>query len=103
MKTDLSLPICHGGLNIINSVTSASGEYHASQKISEPLKDMTVQQSESFSKPQPQSIKTHLRRQKQQETESAVQELEKVYLHQSKEWWIYLATKDHRRRYPYCH
>ena len=36
---------------------------------------MTVQQSESFSKPQPQSIKTHLRRQKQQETESAVQEI----------------------------
>ncbi|XP_068705742.1 uncharacterized protein [Montipora foliosa] len=77
MKRDLSLPIRHGGLNIITPVTSASGEYHASQKISEPLKDMTVQQSELFSKPQPQpqSIKTHLRRQKQQETESAVQEI----------------------------
>ena len=23
--------------------------------------------------------------------------LEKVYLHQTKEWWIYLARKDHRR------
>ena len=44
-------------------------------KISEPLKDMTVQQSESFSKPQPQSIKTHLRGQKRQETESTVQEI----------------------------
>ena len=75
MKRDLSLPISHGGLNIINPVTSASGEYHATQKISEPLKDMTVQQSESFSKPQPQSIKTHLCRQKQQGTESAVQEI----------------------------
>ena len=71
----LSLPIRHGGLNIINPVISASGEYHASQKISEPLKDMIVQQSESFSEPQLQSIKTDLRRQKQQETESAVQEI----------------------------
>ena len=34
---------------IINPVISASGEYRASQKISEPLKDMIVQQSESFS------------------------------------------------------
>ena len=69
----LSLPIRHGGLNIINPVISASGEYHGSQKISEPLKDMIVEQSESFSKPQLQSIKTDLRRQKQQEKESAVQ------------------------------
>ena len=36
---------------------------------------MIVEQSESFSKPQLQSIKTDLRRQKQQETESAVQEI----------------------------
>ena len=36
----LSLPICHGGLNIINPVVSESGEYHASEKISEPLKDI---------------------------------------------------------------
>ena len=34
-----------------------------------------VEQSESLSKPQLQSIKTDLRRQKQQETESAVQEI----------------------------
>ena len=37
----LSLPICHGGLNVINPVISESGEYHASQKISEPLKDIS--------------------------------------------------------------
>ena len=36
---------------------------------------MIVQQSESFSKPQLQPIKTDLRRQKQQETESAIQEI----------------------------
>ena len=70
----LSLPIRHGGLNIINPVTSASGEYLASQKISEPLKDMIVQQKESFNKPQLQSIKTDLRRLKQQEIKSVVQE-----------------------------
>ena len=34
-----------------------------------------VQKSKSFSKPQIQSIKSNLRRQKQQETESAVQEI----------------------------
>ena len=38
---------------------------------------MIVQQSESFSKPQLRLIKTDLRRQKQQETESAVQEIRK--------------------------
>ena len=72
MKGDFSLCLF---VNIINPVISASGEYHASQKISEPLKDMIVEQSESFSNPQLQSIKTDLRRQKQQETESAVQEI----------------------------
>jgi len=74
-KRLLSLPIRHGGLNTINPVITASGEYHASQKISEPFKNMIVQKSESFSKPQIQSINSNLRRQKQQETESAVQEI----------------------------
>ena len=36
---------------------------------------MIVQKSKSFCKPQIQSIKSNLRRQKQQETESAVQEI----------------------------
>ena len=49
-----------------------------------------------------QSIKTNLREQKQQETQSEVQEI-RVYFHQTKEWWIYLARKDHRRCYRYCH
>ena len=43
--------------------------------ISEPLKDMIVQQSESFSKPQLQSIKTGFHQYKQQEMESTVQEI----------------------------
>ena len=43
----LSFPIRHIGLNIINSVISASGEYNASEKIIEPLKDMIVQKNES--------------------------------------------------------
>ena len=57
---------------------------------------MIVQQRESFSKPQLQSIKADLRRQKREDTESVVQE---------KEWWIYmyLARKDNRRGYRYCY
>ena len=43
----LSLPVCHIGLNIINSVISASREYNTSEKISEPLKNMIVQNNES--------------------------------------------------------
>ena len=69
-RTLLSLPLRSGGLNIINPVTSASGEYHASQKISEPLKEMIVEQKESYTRPQLQSIKSNLRRKKQQEIEN---------------------------------
>ena len=54
----------------MNPVTSASGEYHASQKISEPLKQMIVEQKESFTRPQLQSIKSNLCRKKQQEIEN---------------------------------
>ena len=69
------MPISHVGLNIINSVISASGEYDASERISEALKNMIVQKNESFSKSQVQSIKTNLRDQKQQETQSAAHEI----------------------------
>ena len=55
-RTLLSLPLKSGGLNIINPVTSASGEYHASQKRNEPLKVMIT--------------KLHLRRKKQQQIEN---------------------------------
>ena len=48
-RTLLSLPVRSGGLNIINPVTSASGKYHASQKISEPLREIIVEQKESSS------------------------------------------------------
>ena len=69
-RTLLSLPLRSSGLNIVNPVTSASGEYHASQKISEPRKEMIVEQNESFTRPQLQSIKLDLRRKKQQEIEN---------------------------------
>ena len=70
------MPIRHVGLNIINSaVISASGKYNASERISEALKNMIFQKNESFSKSQLQSIKTNLREQKQQETQSAAQEI----------------------------
>ena len=69
------MPISHVGLNIINSVISASGEYNASERISEALKNMIVQKNESFSKSQLQSIKTNLSQQKQQETQGAAQEI----------------------------
>ena len=71
----LSLPISHVGLKIIYSVISASGEYNASETISEALKNMIVQKNESFSKSQVQSIKTNLRDQKQQEKQSAAHEI----------------------------
>ena len=78
------MPIRRIGLNTISSVISASAEYNASEKISESLKNMIAQKNESFSKSQIQSIKTNLREQKQQETQTAVQEI-RVYLQQSKE------------------
>ena len=65
-----SLPLRSGGLNIINPVTSANGEYHASQKISEPLKEMIGEQKESYTRPQLQSIKSNLRRKRQQKIEN---------------------------------
>ena len=49
-ETTHSTNTLYGGVNIINPVTSASGQYHASQKISEPLKDINVQKNESFIK-----------------------------------------------------
>ena len=62
----VSLPVCYGGLNIINPVTSANGEYHASQKMRKPFKDMIIEQKESFSKPQLQSIRASLRQDRNQ-------------------------------------
>ena len=53
----VSLAVRYSGLKIINPVTSANGEYHASLKISKPLKDMIIEQKELFSKPQLLSIK----------------------------------------------
>ena len=74
----LSLPLCYGGLSIINPVSRASEEYKASQMIRKPVKDVTVEHKESFSGPQLQSIKTNLHQHDQQE-------IKKVYILQSKE------------------
>ena len=62
----VSLPVRYGELNIINRVTSADGEYHASQKMRKPLKNMIIKQKESFSKPQLQSIRASLRQDRNQ-------------------------------------
>jgi hypothetical protein len=72
-RTFMSLPIRYGGLNIINPITNVSHEYQASQMISEPLKDMIVEQRESFGKPQLQSIKASLRQEKKQRMEDMSQ------------------------------
>ena len=45
---------------MIIPVISVNGEYHASQKTSEPLKDMIIEQKESLTKPQLQSVNTRL-------------------------------------------
>ena len=76
----ISLAICHGGLNIINPVVSAKDEYHASQKISEPLKDMITEQKESFSKPQLQSIKASLRQDRNQKMKDMVGQIRECLL-----------------------
>ena len=72
-RTFMSLPIRYGGLNIINPITNVSHEYQASQMISEPLKDMIVEQRESFGKPQLQSMKASLRQEKKQRMEDMSQ------------------------------
>ena len=74
-RSFISLPIRYGGLNIINPITNASHEYQSSQKISMPLKDMIVEQRESFSKPQLQSIKASLRQEKKQRMEDMSQQV----------------------------
>ena len=71
----LSLPLRYGGLTIINTVTRASEKYKASQMISEPPKDMIVEQKESFGRPQLQSMNANLHRHKQQEIENVARQI----------------------------
>ena len=71
----LSLPLRYGDLNVISPETRACEEYKASQMISKPLKDMTVQKKESFRRPQLQFIKINPHRQRQQEIESVARQI----------------------------
>ena len=62
----LSLPARLGGLNIANPVEIAESQQRASKAITLPLKNMIVEQSHQFIKPQLQSIKSALHRDKRQ-------------------------------------
>ena len=53
----LSLLVRLGGLNILNPVTIADRELSASNMISAPLKEMIINQMETFRKPNLQHIK----------------------------------------------
>ena len=60
----LSLPNYLGGLNIVNPVEIAESELMASKTITTPLTKMIIEQSEQFTKPQLQSVKSALHREK---------------------------------------
>lgn len=60
----LSLPTRHGGLNIVNPVEEACHQFHASKKITEPLKQMIIEQADSYRRPDLSEIKTTTRREK---------------------------------------
>ena len=60
----MSLPTCHGGLNIVNPVELAERQLSASKVMTAPLKKMIIEQSEQFNKPQLQSVKSSLHREK---------------------------------------
>jgi hypothetical protein len=60
----LSLPTRYGGLNIVNPVEEASLQLDASRKITEPLKKMIIEQSDSYRKPDLCEIRAKLRQQK---------------------------------------
>jgi hypothetical protein len=60
----LSLPTRYGGLNIVNPVEEVSLQLDASRKITEPLKKMIIEQSDSYRKSDLCEIKAKLRQQK---------------------------------------
>ena len=88
----LTLPLRYGGLNIVNSTTMANAEFNSSQKISEPLKEMIIDQRESFTKPQLQSIKNDLRKQKIEEIENSATQI-RENLSQTKQRMMDLACE----------
>ena len=60
----LSLPNRLGGLNIVNPVEIAENQLMASKTITTPLTKMIIEQSEQFTKPQLQSVKSALHQEK---------------------------------------
>ncbi len=70
-----ALPARYGGLNITNPVAVAESELSASRKISAPLMEMIINQSDTFSKPQLNTIKSTLIRQKRHLLDAAAQEI----------------------------
>jgi hypothetical protein len=60
----LSLPTRYGGLNIVNPVEETNLQLDASRKITEPLKKMIIEQSDSYRKPDLCEVKAKLRQQK---------------------------------------
>lgn len=75
----------------------ANAEFNSSQKISEPLKEMIVDQRESFTKPQLQSIKNDLRKQKLQEIENSAMQVRES-LPQSKQRMMVVSIATARSR-----
>ena len=64
MRKLLSLPIRLGGLNIVNPVEIAESQLMASKTITTLLTKVIIEQSEQFTKPQLQSVKSALHREK---------------------------------------
>ena len=60
----MSLPTRHGGLNIVNPVELAERQLSASKAVIAPLKKMIIERSEQFTKPQLQSVKSTIHREK---------------------------------------
>ena len=70
-----SLPARLGGLNIVNPMAIAENELAASKQISAPLMEMIINQTDSFTKPQLNTIKSTLNQQKRQFNQNAAQEV----------------------------
>ncbi|CAB3991274.1 Hypothetical predicted protein [Paramuricea clavata] len=78
-RTILSLPMRHGGLNLVNPVEVANSHYNASLKITEPLKKMIISQTTTYKKIYLHNIKADLRRQKNQYHQQLATEAKQNY------------------------
>jgi len=76
----LSLPCCLGGLGIVNPTIIADLQYDASNKVTNPLKDMIIQQSVMARLPDASSIKSKIHTDRQLAYKEAAKD---VYSHLS--------------------